>query len=85
METTIYLAWGIAALGLYVLLRLLAASWHRICWLLGRTLLGAGVLWLLRVLFAGLWLPLNPLSALIVGVLGLPGIGLLWALGRLLP
>lgn len=43
-----------------------------------RTALGLGVLWVLG--FAGVPLGANLVNALVLGVLGVPGLGLLWGL-----
>lgn len=50
--------------------------------LAGRTALGGGVLAVLSLCsgFTGLHLGVNLVNALVLGVLGLPGLGLLWAL-----
>lgn len=47
--------------------------------LLINTVAGAAVLILLNV-FKIVMLPLNPLNALLVGFLGVPGVALIWAL-----
>lgn len=43
-----------------------------------RMVLGLGVLWLMGL--AGLPLGVNLVNALVLGVLGVPGLGLLWGL-----
>ncbi len=50
--------------------------------LAGRTALGGGVLAALSLCsgFTGVHLGVNLVNALVLGVLGLPGLGLLWAL-----
>lgn len=49
-------------------------------------IIGAVILWSLNIVgqFLGLHFPLNPISALTVGYLGIPGVGLLYALQRMI-
>jgi len=53
--------------------------------LLGNSILGAGVLWVINLTssFTGMYIAVNPVTALIVGLLGVPGAALLF-IARLL-
>jgi inhibitor of the pro-sigma K processing machinery len=79
------LAYLLAALAVYVLLRWL----HRpLAWLLvvlGRGLLGGAAIWGLDYVgrAVGVHVALNPVSALVAGFLGVPGVALLLVLGAM--
>ena len=73
---------AIALLGLFVagaVLRLFKTPLKLAVQVLGNTLLGFGALFLLNLTTAvtGISLGLNVLNALVIGVLGVPGLGLL--------
>lgn len=69
----------LAAFAVVVILRLLAVPIHLTVRVVGNTLLGFGALFLLNQTTAvtGLSLGLNLWNALVIGVLGVPGFGLL--------
>jgi len=80
MELTEKLALGLLALFLaIVLLHLLRAPLRLAGKVLANTLLGFGALLALHLTapVTGLVLGVNPLNALVVGILGVPGLGLL--------
>lgn len=68
-----------AAFALFVLLRLLKSPLRTALRVGGNTALGFGALWLLELSssLTGLHLGLNVFNALVIGVLGVPGFGLL--------
>ena len=72
---------AVALLALFmvvVFLRLIAAPVKLVLRVAANTALGFGALWLLQ--YTGLSLGLNLFNALTIGILGLPGLGLLVAL-----
>lgn len=73
---------AIGLLGLFVVgavLRLFKTPLKMVVQVLGNTLLGFGTLFLLNLTTAitGISLGLNVLNALVIGILGVPGLGLL--------
>lgn len=68
-----------AAFALFVLLRLLKSPLRTALRVGGNAALGFGALWLLELSssLTGLHLGLNVFNALVIGVLGVPGFGLL--------
>lgn len=79
-----WLSWLALGLGGLILLRILAEPARYLALLLMRTALGYLVLWALNWigLLAGFHLPLNPVTGMVVGVLGLPGLGAIIVLQR---
>lgn len=73
------------AVALLLLLRILAQPMGLLLLALLRAAGGYAVLWVLNGvgLLVGLHLPLNPVTALMVGILGLPGILALYLLQRI--
>lgn len=63
-------------LALLILLQVLAKPLEAVLQLAGSTLIGGLALWVLNLIggLFGIHLALNPASAVIVGVLGLPGV-----------
>lgn len=72
-------AFGLGVILLYITGYLLLLPFKVVLKLLGNALLGAAALALCNVFGAliGLYIPLNPLTAIIAGFLGLPGVLLL--------
>ncbi len=86
MDYTAVAAALFAAFVLYVLGRALAVPLKLAGLVLYRTLLGGVALLAINLVgrWLGLHLPVNPISSAVAGLLGLPGIGLLFALQRVL-
>lgn len=84
METFVTLL--IPALLTLVLVRLLLLPMKFICKLAIHSACGLVCLWLLNSVsgFTGIWFPINAVTVLVAGILGLPGIGIL-ALLAILP
>ena len=78
-----YTLWASAALALCVLLLVLRRPAALLLGLLGRSAVGLAVLSLLTRL-PGITLGVNPVNALVLGLLGVPGLGLLLMLQWLL-
>lgn len=80
-----WLVWLAAMLGAFLALRLLAEPARYLVLVLLRATGGYLVLWAVNAvgLLLGYHLPLNPVTALIVGVLGIPGFLALILLQRL--
>lgn len=72
---------------LYAVARLLLGPLRLVGKLIWNALLGGALLYVLNLLGdkIGITLPLNPISALVVGFLGIPGVILLLALQYLIP
>ncbi len=85
MSAQTVLAYFFVLLLIYVLFRLLYSPLRLVARVAYRTLLGAGLLWLLNLVgnLAGYHLPLNLPTAMTAGLLGLPGIVVLFVLQRL--
>ena len=66
---------------IFILLRIIAAQVRLAVKVLLNSACGFACLWLLNWIsgFTGIFFPINPITALIAGFLGLPGIGLLAA------
>ena len=66
---------------IFILLRIIAAPVRLAVKVLLNSACGFACLWLLNWIsgFTGIFFPINPITALIAGFLGLPGIGLLAA------
>ena len=80
MSTIEKLALGLViAFGAMACLRLLSKPFKMVLRLVGNSALGFGALWILRqsAAITGLSLGLNLFNTLVIGVLGLPGFGLL--------
>ena len=80
MSTIEKLALGLViAFGAMACLRLLSKPFKMVLRLVGNSALGFGALWILRqsAAITGLSLGLNLFNTLVIGVLGLPGLGLL--------
>ena len=79
------LAYFFVLILVYVLFRLLYGPLRLVTRVAYRTLLGAGLLWVLNLIgnLAGYHLPLNLLTAMTAGLLGLPGLVVIFVLQRL--
>ncbi len=79
MDLSLILAYGFGLLLIYVLARLLFLPMRLLASLVYNALVGGVVLFGLNIVggFFGLHLALNPLTALLVGLLGVPGVVLL--------
>ena len=79
MENVLSLA--VPVLLVFLLLRIIAAPLRLGVKVLLNSACGFACLWLLNWIsgFTGIFFPINPITALIAGFLGLPGIGLLAA------
>lgn len=86
MDFNLVLGAGIAVLVLYFLLKATAKPLSKLGKVLLRSAICFFLIWVVNVIggFAGFHMGLNPLSAVTVGVLGIPGAGLLLALKYLL-
>ena len=84
MDLSLILAYGFGLLLIYVLARLLFLPMRLLASLVYNALVGGVVLFGLNIVggFFGLHLALNPLTALLVGLLGVPGVVLLLILQR---
>ncbi len=83
---SVVLAFGVGILLIWALGRLFLVP-RRLIWRVFASALFGGIcLWLVNAIAGrfGLNIAINPLTALCVGTLGLPGLGLLFALGALL-
>lgn len=78
-KTALWYAGGVILL--LILLQAFAAPLRLVLKILAQSLAGGAVLWVLNAAghYVGLHLPLNPVSAVIVGLLGLPGLAPLGA------
>ena len=85
MDQNIILMYGFGLLLIYVLIRLLFTPLRYTIYILYHAAIGGIVLLLLNVVggLVGLHLPINPVSAISVGYLGLPGLVLLFVLQRI--
>jgi len=79
------LAYFFVLILVYVLFRLLYGPLRLVARVAYRTLLGAGLLWVLNLIgnLAGYHLPLNLPTAMTAGLLGLPGLVVILVLQRL--
>lgn len=75
---------GVLVVG-YLALRLLAEPAWYAGLAMGRGVLGYVALWVINGLglLVGLHLPLNPFTALVAGILGVPGTIAIWVVSRL--
>ncbi|MGI6038507.1 MAG: pro-sigmaK processing inhibitor BofA family protein [Limnochordia bacterium] len=82
MDMTVVVAYFFGLLLLYFLARLLLIPLRLAFRLVINGLLGGFLLWLFNLvgMIFGLYLPINPITALVAGFLGIPGIVLLLAL-----
>lgn len=86
MELHVIIAYIVGILLLYVIVRLLLLPVRVFLRLVYNALLGAALLALANLIgayFAGIYLPINPVTALVAGFLGIPGVVLLLALQHL--
>lgn len=85
-EAGLLLAYGFGIALLYIMGYLLMAPLKVILKLIGNSVLGMVILYLLNFLgdFFGFHLPLNFFSAIIVGFLGVPGVALLFLLEKII-
>ena len=76
MEVGIFLAYAFGVLVVYILGKFLLVPLKWMAWCLGSSLLGGVMIVLVNALGAvhGILIPLNMITAAIVGVLGLPGL-----------
>jgi len=79
IQWQVIVAFGLGILLLYITGYLLLLPFKTVLKLLGNALIGAAALALLNVFGAAidLYIPLNPLTAIVAGYLGLPGVLLL--------
>jgi inhibitor of the pro-sigma K processing machinery len=82
---TILIAYGFGLLLLYLLARLLLFPLRIIIRLLYNGIIGGVLLWLVNLVggFFSIFIPINPITALAVGFLGVPGVVLLLLLRHL--
>ncbi|RJQ08564.1 MAG: pro-sigmaK processing inhibitor BofA [Bacillota bacterium] len=80
------LAYFFVLILIYVLFRLLYSPLRVVARVAYRTLLGAGILWTLNVIggLLGYHIPLNVPTAMTAGLLGIPGIVVIFILQRLI-
>lgn len=85
MSAQTILAYFFVLVLVYVLFRLLYGPLRLMARLAYRTLLGAGILWILNLVgnLAGYHLPLNLPTAMTAGLLGIPGIVVIFVLQTL--
>ncbi|HEY8416434.1 MAG TPA: pro-sigmaK processing inhibitor BofA family protein [Limnochordales bacterium] len=86
MELHVIIAYIVGVLLLYVIARLLLLPIRVFLRLIYNALLGAALLALANFIgtyVAGIYLPINPVTALVAGFLGIPGVVLLLALQHL--
>jgi len=76
------LAYGFALLLIYVLIRLLFVPIRYVALLAYNGVIGGLILWGLNIVgaYLGFYFPINPITALLAGFLGAPGLALLYAL-----
>jgi len=86
MDLGVLIAYIIGIIILFLLGRMFSVNLKQVLKILFRVLLGGIVVFIINIIggYAGFKIPLNILSAAIVGFLGLPGIALLAALKLLL-
>ena len=82
MELTVIIAYLFGLMLLYILARLLLIPLRLAIRLLINGVIGGLLLWLVNLLgmFVGVYLPINPITALVAGFLGIPGVILLLVL-----
>ncbi|MGI6575878.1 MAG: pro-sigmaK processing inhibitor BofA family protein [bacterium] len=82
---TILIAYGFGLLLLYLLARLLLFPLRIIIRLLYNGIIGGVLLWLVNLVggFFSIFIPINPITALAAGFLGVPGVVLLLLLRHL--
>jgi inhibitor of the pro-sigma K processing machinery len=82
MELTVIIAYLFGLVLLYILARLLLIPLRLAIRLLINGVIGGLLLWLVNLLgmFVGVYLPINPITALVAGFLGIPGVILLLVL-----
>ena len=82
MELTVIIAYLFGLMLLYILARLLLITLRLAIRLLINGAIGGFLLWLVNLLgmFVGVYLPINPITALVAGFLGIPGVILLLVL-----
>lgn len=85
MDYNVILAYGFGLLLVYVLIRLLFTPLRYTFYIIYHGLIGGIALFVVNVVggLFGLHLPINPVSALSVGYLGVPGLVLLFVLQRI--
>ena len=86
MDLPVVLTFGLGIILLFLVSRLFFGSLRLVGRLIWNALLGGALLYLINLVGAnvGLHLPLNPITALVVGFLGIPGVILLLVLQYLL-
>jgi inhibitor of the pro-sigma K processing machinery len=79
MDTNIVLAFGVGVLLLYLVGRVLVVPLKFFARLLINAVIGGVLLWVLNIFgnLIGLHIPINPVTALAAGFLGIPGVVLL--------
>ena len=84
MDLTTIAAYGFGLLIIYLLARMLVVPLRILAFLLLNGAIGGAALWILNLLGAyfGLHLALNPATALVTGLLGVPGVLLIFALSK---
>ncbi len=86
MELNILVAFGVGVLLLYLVGRVMVVPLRYIAKLIINGVVGGIFLWVLNVFggFIGLHIPINPITALTAGFLGVPGVVLLIVLQLIL-
>ncbi|MDP2859849.1 MAG: pro-sigmaK processing inhibitor BofA family protein [Bacillota bacterium] len=84
MDYNAVLAYAFGLLLIYVLIRLLFTPMRYALFVLYHAVVGGLILFCINIpgAFVGIHLPLNPISAICAGYLGVPGVILLFALQR---
>lgn len=79
MDPNIVLAFGVGVLLLYLVGRVLVVPLKYLAKFLINAVIGGILLWVLNIFgnFIGLHIPINPVTALTAGFLGIPGVVLL--------
>lgn len=86
MDYNLLLAYGLGLLLLYVIIRLLVVPLKLLLLFCYNAFIGGVAIWVLNLAAAyfGLYVPLNPATIITAGLLGIPGVVLLFALSRVL-
>lgn len=82
IDWRVVVAYGLGVLLVYLFARLLVLPLKLTLQLIGNAVVGVVLLFLFNLVggFWGFHLPLNPVTAVVAGFLGLPGVALLFAL-----
>ena len=76
MEVAVFLAYAFGMLVVYLLGRFLLAPLKWVLWCLVSSMLGGVILIIINAVFSplGAFIPLNTITAVITGILGVPGV-----------